>query len=97
MLMEEFELELLNQHRQPHWDAASGYVERKLDQALRVLRVIADSPARQKTVLMLVECGLWELRRRYPIELLVEGCKNPYREPEEVIAATVARLGGKPV
>ncbi len=97
MLMEEFELELLNQHRQSHWDVASGYVERKLDQALRVLRVIADSPARQKTVLMLVECGLWELRRRYPVELVVEGCKNPYREPEEVIAATVARLGGKPV
>lgn len=97
MLMEEFELDLLNLHRQPQWDVAAGYVERKLDQALRVLRAIADAPARQKTVLMLVECGLWELKRRYPIELLVEACKNPYREPEEVIAATVQRLGGKPV
>ncbi len=95
MLMEEFELELLNMHRQPHWNKAAGYVERKLDQALRVLRVIAEAPAKRKTVLMLVECGLWELRRRYPVELIVEGCKNPFREPEEVIAATVARLGSK--
>jgi len=69
-----------------------------LADALAVFRVIARSPARSKTVLLLVEHGLWEYRRYYPAMLIFEALRNPFREPGEVIAAAggIETLQGEP-
>jgi len=87
-LLEDFDLKVLSSTYQHKWDAAADYCERKLDQALRVFRVISESPAREKTVVMLVEHGLWEYRRHYAAELIAEALRNPFRDPSEVIRVT---------
>lgn len=84
-LLEDFELEALSSLSEDKWATASDYCERYLDDALKVFRVIADSPARSKTVLLLVECGLWEYRMRYPVLLINEALRDPYRDPDEII------------
>jgi hypothetical protein len=85
--MEEFDLKALATIYQGTWDAAAKYCEKRLSEALAVFRAIADSPARSKTVVLLVEHGLWELRREYAAVLINEALRDPYREPQEVIAA----------
>lgn len=87
MLLESFELEALDTMHHDWWQKANVYCEQHLDQALQVFRAIADSPARRKTVLLLVEAGLWELRRYYAAVLINESLRNPYHDPAEIIAA----------
>lgn len=87
MLLEDFELEPLSVMHQPWWKHSAASCEKGLDQALKVFRVIADSPARCKTVLLLVEAGLWEWQRYYAAVLVCEALHNPYRDPPEIIAA----------
>jgi hypothetical protein len=87
MLLEDFDLKVLANVYQEKWDAAEHYCEKRLPDALQVFRIIADSPAREKTVLLLVEHGLWEYQRYYPAMLILEAIKNPFRDPDEVIYA----------
>ncbi len=86
-LLEEFDLQALAAVYEWKWNAAARYCEDKLEQALRVFRVIAESPAKTKTALLLVEHGLWEYRRYFAAVLIAEALRNPFREPEDVIAA----------
>jgi hypothetical protein len=87
MLLEEFDLKALAAIYQEKWDQAERYCEKRLADALEVFRIIADSPARVKTVLLLVEHGLWEYRRYYPALLITEALKNPFRDPDQIIRA----------
>lgn len=95
LLLDEFDLKALATIHQGVWDAAAQYCEKKLLEALEVFRVIADSPARSKTVVLLVEHGLWELRREYAAVLINEALCDPYREPQEVIAAARGAMNNK--
>ncbi len=87
MLLEDIELKGLASIHKSKWDASAKYCERKLDQAMKAFRVIAESPAKSTTVLLLVELGLWEYRRGYAAELITEAARNPFRDPIEVIRA----------
>jgi len=87
MLLEEFDLKALAAVYEQKWELAADYCERKLDQALKVFRIIAESSARVKTVLLLVEHGLWEYQRYYAAELITEALRDPFREVKEVIAS----------
>lgn len=87
MLLEDFELKALAAIHDRWWKDAGVQCELKLEQALRVFRVIAESSARRKTVLLLVEYGLWELQRNYAASLIVEALKNPFRDPSEIVRA----------
>lgn len=90
MLLEPFDLEALATVYQPKWDKAHAYCEIHLPEAMAVFRAIAEAPARRKTVLLLIEHGLWELRREYAAMLVIEALRDPFREPSEVITATRA-------
>jgi hypothetical protein len=85
MLLEDFDLRALAGVYQHKWDRAAAFCQEKLPQALDVFRLIASSPARRKTVLLLVEHGLWELKRYYPAVLIAEALRDPFREPGEII------------
>jgi hypothetical protein len=87
VLLEDFDLKALATVYHEKWAQAEAYCEKRLADALEVFRVIADSPARVKTVLLLVEHGLWEYRRYYPAVLIIEALKNPFRDPDQVIRA----------
>jgi hypothetical protein len=88
MLLETFDLKALATVYQAKWDEANGYCERHLPEALTVFRAIANAPARRKTVLLLLEHGLWELHREYAAMLVTEALREPFREPEAIVAAT---------
>lgn len=92
MLLEEFDLKALAAVYREKWERAEGYCEKRLSDALAVFRLIAQSPARLKTVLLLVEHGLWEYRRYYPAMLIAEALHNPFREPQDIISATKEKL-----
>ena len=96
MLLEEFDLKALATVYQSRWDRANVYCEQHLAEALDVFRAIAEAPARRKTVLLLVEHGLWELRREYAAVLLAEALHDPFREPADIIAATRTRMTSRP-
>jgi len=96
MLLEEFDLEALAAVYQSTWDKANVYCETHLPEALTVFRAIANAPARRKTVVLLVEHGLWELRREYAAVLVAEALRDPFREPDEIIAATRDRMSKAP-
>jgi len=96
MLLEDFDLKALATIYQSKWEAAAKYCEQRLGDALAVFRAIADSPARRKTVVLLVEHGLWELRREYAAVLVTEALRDPYREAAAVIAAARAKLEATP-
>lgn len=85
LLLEDFALKALATTYQKKWDEAADYMERKLDQALKVFRVIAESNAARKSVLLLVENGLWEYKREYAAMLITEALKDPFRGPGEII------------
>ena len=85
MLLEEFDLRALASVYQAKWEKAAAYCQAKLPQAMEVFRLIAESPARRKTVLFLVEHGLWELKRYYPAVLIAEAVKDPFADPGEII------------
>lgn len=87
MLLEPVDLKALATVYQDKWDQAAVYCEKRLADALAVFRIIAESPARCKTVLLLVEHGLWEYRRYYPAMLIVEALNDPFRDPDTVIRA----------
>lgn len=87
-LLDELELSLLSKESEKLWNDATDYCERHLDEALKIFRIIADSPARSKMALLLVEFGLWEYKMRYPALLINEALRNPYRDPSEVVKAT---------
>ncbi|MFA5863943.1 MAG: hypothetical protein WC975_04565 [Phycisphaerae bacterium] len=92
MLLEEFDLKALATVYQNKWDQASLYCEKRLSDALTVFRIIAQSPAQNKTVLLLVEHGLWEYKRYYPAMLIVEALLDPFREPNEIISVTRKKI-----
>ncbi len=85
MLLEEFDLKVLATVYQEKWDQAAKYCEKRLADALKVFRAIAESPARTKTVVLLVEHGLWEYQRYYAAMLISEALHNPFRDPDEII------------
>jgi hypothetical protein len=85
MLLEDTDLRTLNAAVEPHWNTANRNCEAHLDEALEIFRIIANSPARRKSVMLLVEKGLWEYKRHYAALLIAEAAKNPFREPNEVI------------
>jgi hypothetical protein len=85
MLLPDFDLQALSTVFQNKWKDAERYCEKRLADALKVFRIIAESPAKKKTVLMLVEHGLWEYRRYYPAVLMADAIRNPFREPDEII------------
>jgi hypothetical protein len=60
---------------------------RNLPIALSVLDEMVDSPARRRSVTLLMEDGLWEIRPWYPVALASEAMWNPCREPGELIRA----------
>ena len=93
MLLEDFDLEVLAGVFENKWSQAAVYCEKRLADALTVFRIIAESPARSKTVLMLVEHGLWEYKRYYAAMLINEALHNPFRDPREVILATREKMG----
>ncbi len=70
---------------QGKWDAASGYCEKCLNDALEVFRIIANPAAKSKMVLLLVEHGLWKYKRYYPAVLITEAIKNPFRDPVDIM------------
>ena len=96
MLLEEFDLKALAAVYQPKWDQANVYCEKHLPEALAVFRAIAFGPARRKTVLLLVEHGLWELRREYAAILMAEALRNPFREPDEIIVRARDHVSNPP-
>jgi hypothetical protein len=51
-----------------------------LDQGLKVLKNLIESKAKRKSVTLLMEDGLWEIRPWYPVCLVAEAMWNPYRE-----------------
>ena len=53
---------------------------------LATVRTMAQSPARGKTLLALVENGLWEARQWLPVVLFAEGAWNPDRPAKELIS-----------
>ena len=91
MLLSEAELEAKWQGCRQRWRQAAESCQALLPEALKVLRIIAESPARRKTVLLLVEDGLWEYRREYAALLVAEAMKDPWREADEIIAAAKAQ------
>jgi hypothetical protein len=92
MLLESFDLKALSTIYQPVWDRAARYCEKRLDDALKVFRIIAAAPARKKTVTLLVEHGLWEFKREYAAVLITEALHDPYRGKEEIIASARAKM-----
>jgi hypothetical protein len=88
MLLEDFDLEALSHIFGKKWNEAAVYCENRLAEALTVFRIIAESPARSKTVVMLVEHGLWEYKRYYAAMLINEALHDPFRDPKEVVLAT---------
>lgn len=87
MLLEDFELKALATVYKDKWDAASIYCEKRLPEVLEVFRIIAESPARSKMVLLLVEHGLWEYKRYHPAVLIAEALRDPFRDPIDIIQA----------
>lgn len=85
MLLDDGDLKVLNAEIEPRWNEATKYCEEHLDEALEIFRVIANSPARRKSVVLLVEKGLWEYKRHYAALLIAEALKDPFREPKQVI------------
>ncbi len=62
MLLEEMDLKAIAATVEPQWEVVNKNCENNLGDALKVFRLIADAPARKKTVLMLVERALWDTR-----------------------------------
>jgi hypothetical protein len=92
MLLEDFDLKVLATVYDAKWNQAAVYCEKRLADALTIFRLIANSPAKTKTILLLVEHGLWEYKRYYPAMLITEALHNPFREPQEVISAAREKM-----
>lgn len=88
MLLEDFDLKALATVYEKKWDEAAAYCETRLEEALEVFRLIAASPARRKTALLLVEHGLWEYKRYYAARLVAEALRNPFRTACAIIEET---------
>ncbi|MBN1435825.1 MAG: hypothetical protein JW936_02015 [Sedimentisphaerales bacterium] len=92
MLLEDFDLKALDAVYHDKWGEIAAHCEEHLGDVLKVFRTIADSPAKTKTVLLLVEHGLWEYRKYYAAVLITEALTNPHREPQQIIEAAKDRL-----
>ena len=55
-----------------------------LPHALSALKEMASSPARRKSVTLLMEDGLWEIRPWFPVTLAAEAMWDPYRDAKDL-------------
>lgn len=95
MLLDDIELKVLSDAVEPIWNESAKYCEAHLDEALEIFRIIANAPARRKSVVLLIENGLWEFKRQYAALLTAEALKNPFREPGEVIKVAKAQYAAE--
>jgi len=88
LIRDEAKLQAKADSRESKWaEQEAGWIKtfERDPTALDVLKNLVESKAKRKSVTLLVENGLWEVRAWYPVCLLAEAMWNPYREKQQLL------------
>ncbi len=85
MLQDSITLEKLAEQRVPLWKEVEKGWRENLAYELQVARLVCDLPIKQKSILGLVEDGLWESRQWFAVAAFAESIWNPHTSSEDII------------
>lgn len=85
MLVKKEVIEALANQRQRAWVGKERAWKRNLHYAQDVIKTMAESPAKRKVVVCLLESSLWEGRPWLAVGYIAEALWNPYRSSEDIV------------